>query len=43
MTSTHSRDGTIEPDEEQSLLAEIDALIDHYGADAVAEEFVRFE
>lgn len=43
LTARLAGDGTIEPDEEQSLLAEIDALIDHYGVDAVAEEFVRFE
>ncbi|MCC7217257.1 MAG: hypothetical protein IT517_10830 [Burkholderiales bacterium] len=43
LTARLAGDGTIEPDEEQSLLAEIDALIDHYGRDAVAEEFVRFE
>ncbi|MFO1314332.1 MAG: hypothetical protein U1F58_01920 [Burkholderiales bacterium] len=43
LTARLAGDGTIEPDEQQSLLAEIDALIEHYGTDAVAEEFVRFE
>jgi len=36
-------DGTLDPDEEGSLLLEIDGLIDHFGADAMAEDFVRFE
>lgn len=36
-------DGTLDPDEEGTLLSEIDNLIDHYGADAMAEDFVRFE
>jgi len=36
-------DGIIEADEDQTLLAEIDALIERHGPDAVAEEFVRFE
>ncbi|RPI44197.1 MAG: hypothetical protein EHM59_13465 [Betaproteobacteria bacterium] len=36
-------DGAIDPDEDDALLAEIDALIERYGADAVAEFFVRFE
>jgi hypothetical protein len=36
-------DGTLDPDEDQTLLAEIDGLIERHGPDAVAEEFVRFE
>lgn len=36
-------DGDIEPDEDQTLLAEIDGLIDRYGRDAAAETFVRYE
>ena len=36
-------EGLIEPDEEQTLLAEIDALIEFLGADALAERLLRFE
>lgn len=36
-------EGALEPDEEQTLLAEIDALIGHYGEDVPAEELLRFE
>jgi len=36
-------DGVIEPDEDQTLLPEIEALIERYGSDAVAETFIRFE
>jgi len=36
-------DGTIEPDQDQTLIAEIDGLVQRYGADAVAEDFIRFE
>lgn len=36
-------DGTLDPDDEGTLLAEIDNLIEHFGADAMAEDFVRFE
>jgi len=36
-------DGSIDPDEDQTLLAEIDGLIERFGPDAVAEDFVRFE
>ena len=36
-------DGTIEPDQDQTLLAEIDGLVERHGSDAVAEDFVRFE
>jgi hypothetical protein len=36
-------DGVIEPDEDQTLLAEIDGFIERYGRDARAEELIRFE
>ncbi len=36
-------EGAIEADEEQTLLAEIDALIGHYGEDLPAENLLRFE
>jgi len=36
-------DGTIEPDQDQTLLAEIDGLVERHGPDALAEDFVRFE
>jgi NAD(P)-dependent dehydrogenase (short-subunit alcohol dehydrogenase family) len=36
-------DGTIDPDEDGTLLAEIDGLIVHFGPNAMAENFVRFE
>jgi len=36
-------DGIIEGDEDQTLLAEIDALINRYGADTPAESVLRFE
>ncbi len=36
-------DGIIEADEDQTLLAEIEGLIDRHGQDAVAEAFIRFE
>jgi hypothetical protein len=36
-------DGIIEADQDQTLLAEIDALIERYGPDAIGEMFIRFE
>ncbi len=36
-------DGVIEPDQDQTLVAEIDALIERHGPDALAEEYMRFE
>jgi hypothetical protein len=36
-------EGVIEADDEQTLLAEIDRLIEHNGEDAVAETFIRYE
>ena len=35
--------GVLDEDEDDLLLAEIDALIDRHGADALAEEFLRYE
>ena len=36
-------DGVLEDDEDDTLLAEIDTLIEHFGADTLAEEFLRYE
>jgi len=36
-------DGSIDPDEDQTLLDEIDGLIGLHGRDALAEDYVRFE
>lgn len=36
-------DGSIDPDADDTLLSEIDALIRRFGKDAVAEHFIRFE
>jgi len=36
-------EGLIEEDEEAGLLAEIDGLIERFGADGLAEEFLRYE
>ncbi|OGA53613.1 MAG: hypothetical protein A3F74_02250 [Betaproteobacteria bacterium RIFCSPLOWO2_12_FULL_62_58] len=36
-------EGAIDPDEDDTLLAEIDALIRRFGKDAVAENLIRFE
>ena len=35
--------GVLEEDEDDVVLAEIEALIDRYGADSLAEEFIRYE
>jgi len=35
--------GVLEPDEEPALLAELDRLIERYGADALAEELLRYD
>jgi hypothetical protein len=43
LTARLAGDGTIDPDEDANLLAEIDVLIRRYGPDAVAEHFIRFE
>jgi hypothetical protein len=36
-------EGIIDTDEEQSLIAEIDALVERYGVEALAENVLRFE
>jgi len=36
-------DGTIEADQDETLFAEIDELIDRYGHDTLAEQLLRFE
>ena len=36
-------DGTIDPDEDETLFAEIETLIERYGRNAAAEEFLRYE
>jgi len=36
-------DGVLDDDEDDSLLAEIDALIERYGANEMAEGFLRYE
>lgn len=36
-------DGVLEEDEDDSLLTEMDGLIERYGDDALAEEFLRYE
>lgn len=36
-------DGVLEEDEDDTLVAEIDALIEHFGSDALAEDFLRYE
>jgi hypothetical protein len=36
-------DGVLEEDEADQLLPEIDNLIERYGADALAEEYLRYE
>jgi len=36
-------DGVLEDDEDDTLLSEIDALIEHFGADTLAETLLRYE
>lgn len=36
-------EGAIDPDEDETLQAEIEMLIDRYGKDMTAEEFLRYE
>ena len=43
LTARLAGDGTIDPDEDATLIAEIDELIRRYGPHAVAEHFIRFE
>jgi hypothetical protein len=35
--------GTLDAEDEQAVLAELDRLIERYGADALAEELLRFD
>ena len=35
--------GVLDEEEDDALLSEIDALIDRHGADALAEELMRYE
>ena len=36
-------DGVLEDDEDDTLQSEIEALIDQFGADTLAEDFIRYE
>jgi hypothetical protein len=36
-------EGVLDDDEDDFLLAEIESLIEHYGANALAEEFLCYE
>jgi hypothetical protein len=36
-------EGAIDPDEDETLLAELDELIVRFGPDALAEELMRYE
>jgi len=36
-------DGTIDADQDETLFAELDELIDRYGQDTLAEQLLRFE
>lgn len=36
-------EGVLEEDEDDTLVSEIDALIEHFGADTLAEEMLRYE
>jgi hypothetical protein len=36
-------DGVLEDDEDDTLMSEIEALIEHFGADSPAEELLRYE
>jgi hypothetical protein len=36
-------EGILDADEDQPLLAELDALIERYGADTLAEDILRFD
>lgn len=43
LTSRLVGDGVLEDDEADMLMAEIESLIEHYGPDATAEDFLRYE
>ncbi len=36
-------EGVLEEDEDDTLLSEVDSLIEHFGEDALAEDFLRYE
>lgn len=36
-------EGAVDPDEDETLLAELDQLIERFGADALAEHLMRYE
>ena len=36
-------DGVMDEDEDDTLQSEIEALIEHFGADTLAEDFLRYE
>lgn len=36
-------EGAVDPDEDEALLAELDQLIERFGADALAEHLMRYE
>src|SRR5512143_862880 len=43
LTSRLLGDGVLENDEADMLMPELDGLIEHYGPDAMAENFLRYE
>ena len=43
LTSRLIGDGVLEEDEADMLMPEIENLIEHYGPDATAESFLRYE
>jgi hypothetical protein len=43
LTSRLVGDGVLEDDEADMLMTEIESLIEHYGPDATAEDFLRYE
>ena len=43
LTSRLVGDGVLEDDEADMLMPELDSLIEHYGPDATAENFLRYE
>ena len=43
LAATLIGEGVLDEDEDDTLLAEIEALIRRYGADSLAEEFLRYE
>ena len=43
LTASLVGDGVLEEDEDDTLLVEIEALINRHGADSLAEQFLRYE